>query len=257
LPPVPPSAWSANSSMKRRNQFYQNNYQPQQQQQQSTPSTQQQSSITNSRLKKFNVQNNNINGGKEQSPTDAQQQQQQASFTTYQQQQASANQTKQLNGHHYGDNETKSTELNIGENEQPQKETAATATTNQGYYSNTNLLKNYDNLYETNSKPISSNDFDSSSKYDSSCEVDDKIEIIISRDHRFNDFGFTLTRSVYGSEIFVDKIRVASPAESHLYLKPNTKIYKVSLNSFIRSLLRLLLGFLLVCSRNCCCFELN
>lgn len=239
MPPVPPSAWSANSSMKRRNQFYQNNYQPQQQQQQSTPSTQQQSSITNSRLKKFNVQNNNINGGKEQSPTDTQQQpqQQQASFTTYQQQQTSANQTKQLNGHHYGENETtsKSTELNIGENEhdqQPQKETA-TATTNQGYYSNTNHnLKNYDNLYETNSKPISSNDFDSSSKYDS-CEVDDKIEIIISRDHRFNDFGFTLTRSVYGSEIFVDKIRVASPAESHLYLKPNTKLYKVSLNSFV------------------------
>lgn len=228
--------------MKRRNQFYQNSYQPQQQQQQqqSTPSTQQQSSITNSRLKKFNVQNNNINGGKEQSPTDTQQQQQQqqqASFTTYQQQQTSANQTKQLNGHHYGENETtsKSTELNIGENEhdqQPQKETA-TATTNQGYYSNTNLLKNYDNLYETNSKPISSNDFDSSTNNDS-CEVDDKIEIIISRDHRFNDFGFTLTRSVYGSEIFVDKIRVASPAESHLYLKPNTKLYKVSLK-FVHS----------------------
>lgn len=141
----------------------------------------------------------------------------------------------QTNGHHSGitnKNEIKTngssngnanSELSIGENDRDNHLEASQA--QQGYN-----LKNYDNLNVNNKQSnnhLNDDVCDRVNNYAASSSDDDKIEIIISRDDRFNDFGFTLAKSMHGIGIFVEKIRIGSPAENNLYFKPNTKLFKV------------------------------
>jgi hypothetical protein len=56
---------------------------------------------------------------------------------------------------------------------------------------------------------------------------EEKVEVVVSRDVKQKDFGFTIADSLYGQGVYVSKIRPGSLAEQNLYLKTNTKIFKV------------------------------
>lgn len=120
--------------------------------------------------------------------------------------------------------------MSVDENGRDGKQDASSQA-QQGYN-----LKNYDNLNVNNKSSSNYLNDDDTNNYAAS-SIDDKIEINILRDDRFNDFGFTLTKSMHGIGIFVEKIRIGSPAENHLYLKPNTKLFKVRYNFFQKFLL--------------------
>jgi hypothetical protein len=74
--------------------------------------------------------------------------------------------------------------------------------------------KNYDNI---KSKENENDD-----------QNDEKIDVVINKDFRFKDFGFTIAEGVYGNGIYVHKIREGSPADSNYFLKPLSKIYKIN-----------------------------
>lgn len=54
--------------------------------------------------------------------------------------------------------------------------------------------------------------------------IDDRVEIIVNKDHRFGDFGFSISDSLYGKGIYINKVRSNS---INPYLKPYTQIYQV------------------------------
>ena len=58
-------------------------------------------------------------------------------------------------------------------------------------------------------------------------EPEEKIEVTISRDARYKDFGFSISDNFFGSGILINKIRTGSPAEQNSHLKPFTQIFKV------------------------------
>lgn len=86
-------------------------------------------------------------------------------------------------------------------------------------------VKNYDNLNVSNGTTNGKSHHltDSAQQI-----VDDKVEITVAKDDRYQDFGFNLSKSLHGNGIYVDKIRLGSPAENNFYLKPNTKLFKVN-----------------------------
>ena len=57
---------------------------------------------------------------------------------------------------------------------------------------------------------------------------EEKIDVVINKDFRFKDFGFTIAEGLYGHGIYVHKIREGSPADSNYFLKPMSKIYKIN-----------------------------
>ena len=59
-------------------------------------------------------------------------------------------------------------------------------------------------------------------------DSDERVEITINKDQRYKDFGFSISDNVYGKGIFVNKIRMGSPAEQNNFLKPFTQIFKVN-----------------------------
>ena len=77
---------------------------------------------------------------------------------------------------------------------------------------NNNKQLNYDNFNLVEAK---------------SDEAEEKIEITISRDSRYKDFGFSISDNFFGSGILVNKIRTGSPAEQNSHMKPFTQIFKV------------------------------
>ena len=60
-------------------------------------------------------------------------------------------------------------------------------------------------------------------------EPEEKLNVTISKDPRFNDFGFSISDNFLGSGILVNKIRNGSPADESQHLKAFTQIYKVNL----------------------------
>jgi hypothetical protein len=175
-----------------------------------------------------NTNKSNMNDSQQQS--DTQQQQQASHYQQYHQNH------QQVNGHviktsdsttetpneikQNGNNDNSNNNGNIDEPSTGEITQDQNRGSNQGYN-----LKNYDNLNVSNKASNQINNLNNTSIDNPS--VDDKIEISISRDDRYQDFGFTLAKSLHGNGIYVDKIRMGSPAESHLYLKPNTKVFKV------------------------------
>ena len=57
--------------------------------------------------------------------------------------------------------------------------------------------------------------------------TNEKIEIIVNKDNRFGDFGFSIIDNTYGGRgIFVDKVRNLA---QNPYLKQYSQIFKVKL----------------------------
>ena len=56
---------------------------------------------------------------------------------------------------------------------------------------------------------------------DDKCE---KIEIIVNKDYRYNDYGFSIADSLFGKGVFVNKVRTSN---QYPYLQPYTQIFKV------------------------------
>jgi len=90
---------------------------------------------------------------------------------------------------------------------------------------NNKSLRNNTNFYDT--------------KYDN-CTTStnrpryDTITLILKRDKRILDFGFSISDRLYGTGVYVNKIRPNGPAELEGTLMPCMRIYKVchQLNSF-------------------------
>jgi len=174
LPPVPPSVWSANSSMRRRNGQNQSSF------------------ITNNN----NSSNNNSNH--RYAPK--------SKFANRSQGNLVENNEKINEMDEYDNNEHNmhkqpssfNYELSIHE---PGDQDQASSSP-----------KNYDN--------IKSKENDE--------QNDEKIDVVINKDFRFKDFGFTIAEGLYGNGIYVHKIREGSPADSNYFLKPLSKIYKIN-----------------------------
>jgi hypothetical protein len=67
-------------------------------------------------------------------------------------------------------------------------------------------------------------------KSDSGDEPEERlVDVTISKDPRFNDFGFSISDNFLGSGILVNKIRNGSPADESQHLKPFTQIFKVTI----------------------------
>ena len=81
-----------------------------------------------------------------------------------------------------------------------------TTTNRQPQFINNN--RNYDNVinYPTD---------------DDKCE---KVEIIVNKDHRYNDYGFSIADSLFGKGVFVNKVRISN---QYPYLQPYTQIFRV------------------------------
>ena len=77
-----------------------------------------------------------------------------------------------------------------------------------------NNRNNYDNVINYTLTNTSNND-------DDKCE---KIEIIVNKDHRYGDYGFSIADSLFGKGIFVNKVRTVN---QYPYLQPYTQIFKV------------------------------
>jgi hypothetical protein len=80
----------------------------------------------------------------------------------------------------------------------------------------------------SNEKSIRTNIYDS--KYDNYTRFRsgiDKVTLILKRDKRVLDFGFSISDRLYGTGVYVNKIRPNGPAESEGTLIPCMRIYKV------------------------------
>ena len=75
---------------------------------------------------------------------------------------------------------------------------------------NSNNPKNYDNV----NMPVENG----------CCDEEEKLELVISKDSKYNDFGFSISDSVYGQGIYINKIRADNSNEN---LKPFCKVFKV------------------------------
>jgi hypothetical protein len=214
--------------MKRRNHSYNQSFQ-------AAPS-----SMTNNRLKKFNIINNNSKSNQTGYANGANPQ------PHGQHDNAQQNFQQSTNGHHDDSKETTKsnggyTDLSIDENGANDQARTTTPINNNNNDHNNNAkfrsnpvtsssavnynLKNYDNLSVTSSS--------NNNKTPDAANTDqDKIEINVGKDERYQDFGFSLSKSLHGNGIYVDKIRSGSPAENNLYLKPNTRLFKVFIPVF-------------------------
>lgn len=187
LPPVPPSTWSANASFRRRNQNFQ-----------------QSPYVSNGRLKKFSNGTKNSNGfssGESSENGSYNYRDEKTSECSGSESDTNQNENVKSSANSFKNN----FELTIRESEE---EDSSRNSTN---------LKNYDNVNEEsnghNAEIIE--------------QIDEKVEVLINKDHRFKDFGFSIAESLHGNGIYISKIRTGSHAEQNFYLKPNTKIFKV------------------------------
>jgi hypothetical protein len=73
-------------------------------------------------------------------------------------------------------------------------------------------------------KSIRSNVYDNYSRLRSGI---DTITLILKRDKRILDFGFSISDRLYGTGVYVNKIRPNGPAELEGTLIPCMRIYKV------------------------------
>ena len=67
-------------------------------------------------------------------------------------------------------------------------------------------------------------------KYDNCSKVrpgDDTLVLVLKRDKRVLDFGFSISDRLYGTGVYVNKIRPSGPAELEGTLIPCMRIYKV------------------------------
>ncbi len=79
----------------------------------------------------------------------------------------------------------------------------------------------------TNSKPLGNNrNYDNVINYSIGNMLDEceKIEIIVNKDHRYGDYGFSIADSLFGKGVFVNKVRNSN---QYAYLQPYTQIFKV------------------------------
>lgn len=60
----------------------------------------------------------------------------------------------------------------------------------------------------------------------------DTVRVVLKRDKRFLDFGFSISDRLYGTGVYVNKIRPNGPAHQEGTLIPRMRIYKVILNRF-------------------------
>lgn len=58
--------------------------------------------------------------------------------------------------------------------------------------------------------------------------ITDSITLVLKRDKRILDFGFSISDRLYGTGVYVNKIRPNGPAELEGTLIPCMRIYKVS-----------------------------
>ncbi|CAF0989987.1 unnamed protein product [Rotaria sordida] len=80
-----------------------------------------------------------------------------------------------------------------------------------------------------NDKPIGTNIYDA--KYDNYAKdrlTNDSITVILKRDKRVLDFGFSISDRLYGTGVYINKIRPNGPAELEGTLIPCMRIYKVN-----------------------------
>lgn len=77
-------------------------------------------------------------------------------------------------------------------------------------------------------KPIGTNNYDT--KYENYAKerlLNDTITVILKRDRRLLDFGFSISDRLYGTGVYINKIRPNGPAELEGTLIPCMRIYKV------------------------------
>jgi hypothetical protein len=77
-------------------------------------------------------------------------------------------------------------------------------------------------------KSIRTNIYDA--KYDNytRCRSNmDTVTLVLKRDKRVLDFGFSISDRLYGTGVYVNKIRANGPAEAEGTLIPCMRIYKV------------------------------
>jgi hypothetical protein len=243
---MPPSAWSGNGSFRRRNQA---SFQSQPYLQQTNPGPAPQ------RLKKFNVSNTGPIPNLSQSNASS-------NGSTSSTPSTSSNENgSAFNGGAYHStfrdidkmSDESSTQTNIT-NELTINETSGSSTENDSSgednrksSKNKRLSADSDILRPNESdSPNGSGSSSSSGKPMQSVNVrlksyenseheqsngnddDEKVEVLIGRDAKHKDFGFSIADSLYGQGVYVSKIRAGSLAEQNLYLKVNTKIFKVS-----------------------------
>ncbi|CAF3240293.1 unnamed protein product [Rotaria sp. Silwood2] len=80
-----------------------------------------------------------------------------------------------------------------------------------------------------NDKPIGTNIYDT--KYDNFTRdrlANDTITVVLKRDKRVLDFGFSISDRLYGTGVYINKIRPNGPAELEGTLIPCMRIYKVN-----------------------------
>lgn len=202
LPPVPPS-WSTSGSYRRRNPSFQ-----------SQPFLQQGAN----RLKKFNLGNSNMA-------------QQQINRSDFQSEDSHANNDSPKPAHYQNElviNEGGNSSTSSSENEpisnssEDSRKLSARLELMNGK-PNKNM---YDNI-EDGEKSSTTTGTTTDELLE---QIDDKVEVTVAKDFKFKDFGFTVADSVFGQGVYVNKVRAGSQAEQNLYLKSNTKIYKVVLN---------------------------
>ena len=80
-------------------------------------------------------------------------------------------------------------------------------------------LRNNTNLYDTK--------YDNCSTTSTNRPKYDTITLVLKRDERVLDFGFSISDRLYGTGVYVNKIRPNGPAELEGTLMPCMKIYKV------------------------------
>ena len=189
LPPVPPSTWSANSSMRRRNPYYQ-----------------QSPYMANNRLKKYiNKSQNGVDLNENASYNTNSNEERPEESENY-------NYSNKSNGINYELSIQESSVRNFDQ-EDPQ--------THLKNYDNVN------NSYreENSSNGYGSFNNNKTNTNNNNIDEDEKVEITLNKDSRSKDFGFTIADSVFGQGIYVNKIKNGISMEN---MKPFTKIFKVS-----------------------------
>jgi hypothetical protein len=88
-----------------------------------------------------------------------------------------------------------------------------------------------------NEKPLRNNTNYYDTKYDNCTRPTtrpqyDTINLTLKRDQRIQDFGFSISDRLYGTGVYVNKIRPHGPAELEGTLMPCMRIYKVCSKNF-------------------------
>lgn len=55
----------------------------------------------------------------------------------------------------------------------------------------------------------------------------DTMTVVLHRDKRIHDFGFSISDRLYGTGVYINKIRANGPAELEGSLTPQMRIYQV------------------------------